>query len=233
MSALPAAVAAAEDAPAPLPLSPGRDALRVALAAVRVAQGHFDEVDRPVQALNKIIAAAGAAERELAEHQAERQQRLGAWLVDGGGERPGVSHTEVRAEREAKTARTDAAAAEKALPPLLAPRMAALAALNMASAQRDAALCSAAVDAAGEVVEAELKPAIEAVLRVEVRIQALRHALWMAGNRASGSIPVAPGAAGRIVEMIVAAKREVGVERDNAAGEEFLNRLCADPTAKL
>jgi hypothetical protein len=45
--------------------------------------------------------------------------------------------------------------------------------------------------------------------------------------------PTAPGVAGRIVKMIVAARRKVGVERDDAGGEAFLNRLGADPTAKL
>jgi hypothetical protein len=103
------------------------------------------------------------------------------------------------------------------------------AALNAASAQRDAALCQAAVDVAAEAIEAELKPAIEAMLRVEVRVQALRHALWLAGNRAAGSIPSAPGAAGRIVDLIVAVKREARVERDNAVGEAFLNALGLDP----
>jgi phosphopantothenate synthetase len=151
-SALKVATIAAEE---PTPLSPGRDALRVARAAVRAAQAAFEEADRPVQAL------------------------------------------------------------------------------NAASAQRDAALCSAAVEAAAEVIEAELRPTIEAMLRVEVRILAVRHALWMAGNRASGSIPAAPGAAGRIVDMIVVARREAGVERDDAGGEAFLNELGRDPAAKL
>jgi hypothetical protein len=218
----------------PAPLSPGRDALRVALDAVRAAQRDFEQADRPVQALNAVIAAAAGADRTLAEHQAKRQRLIGEWLVTGCiGERPVADHAERAAEARAREARQDAAAAEAALPGVFAPRQAALAALNAASAQRDACLCAAAIDAGAEVIEAELAPAIEAMLRIEVRVQAVRHALWLAGNRASGSIPTAPGAAGRIVEMIVAAKQHAGVERDDAAGEAFLNRLGADPMARL
>jgi hypothetical protein len=77
-----------------------------------------------------------------------------------------------------------------------------------------------------------LAPAIEAVLRAEVPLRSLERALWLC-RQGSNSIPSAAGAAGRIVEMIEAAKREAGVEHDYAAGDGFLNRLGADPTAKL
>jgi hypothetical protein len=216
------------------PLSPGREALRVALAEVRAAQQTFAEADRPVQALNGVAARAVEAETALAALQAERQQRVGDWLIGGAlGERPAASHDEVKAERAAKTARTDADAAEKALPAVLAPRNAVLASLTAAAFQRDAGLVAATLDAAREVVEAELKPKIEAMLRVEARLLGLRHALFMRANAASGAIPAAGGAAGDVLDMIRAAKAEVGVERADKAGEEFLNRLGADPTAKL
>jgi hypothetical protein len=39
-------------AEAPPSLSPGREALRQAIAAVRAVQAAFDEADRPVQACN-------------------------------------------------------------------------------------------------------------------------------------------------------------------------------------
>jgi hypothetical protein len=230
MSALPAV---AEDL-SPPPLSPGREVLRQALTALRQAQQAFDEADRPARTLNGVIAEAARVELALFELQAERQRLLGEWLATGRvGERPAQSKDEVKAEHDAKRARADAAAAELALPAILAPRQAALAELNRASTQRDAALVEAAVDAAREAIEDRLRPAIEAMLRVEVPIEALRHAVFAAGNRATARISTAPGAAGRIAELVAAAKREVGVERDNAVGERFLDRLLNDPAAKL
>jgi hypothetical protein len=227
-------VVAAPEPPLPLSLSPGREALAVANAAVKAAQQAFDEADKPVAALQAVVARAQQAEATLAELQAERQRRVGDWLVSGAfGERPAISHIELKAEKAVKTARSDADAAEKALPAVLGPRNAALAALNAAVAQRAHALVCAALDAAREVVEAELVPAIEGVLLVERRLLGLRHALFLAANRASGAIPAAGGAVGAIVDMIRAAKNEVGIQQDNAGGEAFLNALGADPQAKL
>jgi hypothetical protein len=139
----------------------------------------------------------------------------------------------VQAERVAKTARADADAAEKTPPAVLAPRNAALAMVTAAAAQRDACLIAAALDAVREVLEAELKPKIEEMLRVEARLLGLRHALFMRANAASGAIPAAGGAVGETIDMSRAAQSEVGVEQANAAGEEFLNALGADPTARL
>jgi hypothetical protein len=228
------AAASPSQAPETPPLSPAREALADAIAAVTAAQQAFDEADRPVRALQAVITSAAEAEVELARLQAERQERLGVWLAGGSvGERPAQSKDEMKAEHDAKRARADAAAAELALPAILAPRQAALAELNRASTQRDAALCEAAVDAARQAIEDRLKPAILEMLRCELPIEALRHAVFAAGQRATAPISTAPGAAGRIVEIVRAAKREIGVERDNAAGERFLDRLLSDPAAKL
>jgi hypothetical protein len=233
MSALPATAVAAEGHPTP-PLSPGREALRQGNAAFRAAQAALEEADRPVRAAQGVIAEAVRAEAERDVHRAAHQQRVWDWHLGGCvGERPAPTHEQVCAERAAETARADADAAEKALPAYLASRAAALAALNAAAAQRDACLVAAALDAVREVVDAELRPAIEAVLLVERRPLGLRHALFLRANAASGAIPAAGGAVGAIIDLIRAAKSEVGVEQDNAGGEEFLNRLAADPAAKL
>jgi hypothetical protein len=233
MSALPAAAVAAEGRPAP-PLSPGREALRVALAEVRAAEERFGELDQPVRALQAVIAEADQAEVVAAGHQAEHQQRVGAWLAGGAiGERPAPTHEQVRAERAAKVARGNADAAEKMLPEFLAPRNAALAVVNATAVERDACLVAAAVDAAAEVVESELKPKIEAMLQIEARLLGLRHALFLRANAASGAIPAAGGAGGAIIDLIRAAQAAVGVEQANAAGAAFLNALAGDPTAKL
>jgi hypothetical protein len=99
-------------------------------AAVRAAQAAFDEADRPVRTLQAVVARAQQAEAELAELQASRQREVGAWLASGSfGERPAISHAELKAEKTVKTARADADAAARALPAVLAPRNAALAAL--------------------------------------------------------------------------------------------------------
>jgi hypothetical protein len=98
--------------------------------------------------------------------------------------------------------------------------------------QQHTALYEAAVDAAAEWVAEKLIPAIETVLRAEVPLRSLERALWLRGQ-GSHSIPSAAGAAGRIGQTIAAAKREAGVEHDYAAGDGFLNRLGADPAAKL
>jgi hypothetical protein len=73
MSALPATVAVAEDPPSAPPLSPGRDALQGAIAALRAAEAAFDEADRPVQVVNGAAARPAEAEAELAALHAEWQ----------------------------------------------------------------------------------------------------------------------------------------------------------------
>jgi hypothetical protein len=216
-----------------LPLSPGRQALADAIAAVQAAQAALAEAERPCEVLHAPIAGPDRAEAELAAFQAERQRQIGAWLAGGQqGERPAPSKDETRAEHVARRARADAEAAELALPPLLARRQAALGALNAQSAQQQAASCEAAVDAAREWVDAKLRPAIETTSRAEVPLRSLQRALWLRGQ-GGNSIPSAAGAAGRIVQMIEAAKREAGVEHDYAAGDDLLNRLVRDPTATL
>jgi hypothetical protein len=213
--------------------SPGRQALADAIAAVAQAQAAFAEADRPVQAANEDVARSAEANRKLAELRAARERMIDEWAATGRlGDRPKKDFAEQAAEAAAADAQIEAESAERRLPAALPRRQASLQVLNAASAQQQAALCEAAVDAAAEWVAAKLTPAIEAVLRAEVPLESLRRALWLRGQ-GGNPIPSAAGAAGRIVEMITAAKRDAGVEHDYAAGDEFLNRLAADPAGRL
>jgi hypothetical protein len=107
LSALPA-VAAPE-------LSPPRAELQRAIAAVGEAQAKFEKADRPVQALQKVIADADKARAEHAALRADRQRRISKWLIEGQqGERP-AAEEEARVEHMVRLARAEAEAAELAL----------------------------------------------------------------------------------------------------------------------
>ena len=96
-----------------------------------------------------------------------------------------------------------------------------MAQLDVAVAEAERAICE------------EYLPAITATLKIEARLGGLKKALFEMANRARNPVPAASTAAGRIGELLAAAKREPAVPCNEAPGRAFLERLGTDPSAVL
>jgi hypothetical protein len=226
MSALTALPSIAE----PL-LAPARLALQVAIRRLKAAQAAFAAADQPVQRLNAVVARAQQAETALAEVRAKsgQQKLIADWIETGCvGERPVADHAEQAAKAAAANLQIEAAAAAERLPAAIERRRDPAAAMAAASGHHREMIAEAAVQAAREVVDGELVPAIEAVLWIEARLEGLRNALV-----SDTTLPNRGSCAGRIQNLIADGKREPSARRDDEAGRDFLNRLGADPAARL
>jgi hypothetical protein len=213
----------------PQPLAPAREALRVAIARVGTAQANLEAFERPVRALEEVIHAADRAEAELAEALVERERAIGAWLAAGQqGPRPALAEDEQALAARAREAREDAEAAKRALPGSIALRSQAAAALAQASERHREMIAEAAIQAARELVDDQLVPAVEGVLRIEARLAGLRLILTT-----DSTLPNGGSCAARVGDLIRAGKGRPAVARDDAGGRRFLDQLGHDPAARL
>jgi len=212
-------------------LSPARDALRQAITAVRAARLDFETSAEPHRRLEAIRAEAARLDEQLAGHAAEHDRRLGAWLARPEGERPSPAAVTVGLRQRRNEIAENWRAAQTALPEIERLMSAASARMVEAARRLDQAVVIAAVDIAHQTIEAELVPALRAVLAVEARLQGLRPSLFAIANRSQSPVPAASGAAGRIAELIRAAKNEVTAPRDDEAGRQLLAALLRDPAA--
>jgi hypothetical protein len=207
-------------------LSVARQTLAEAIGDVRAAQDVLDQAARPVAALEAALEAARQAEAELARLRDERELATGDWLAGGQqGERPVPSTDELRAEDLVKRARADAGAADRVLAAAQQRYQTAASTVNAAGARRDQLVAVCAAEAAGDVVRAELVPAIAAVLKIEARLEGLRSALFSIGTSSAGN------AAETIGNLLRAAKSDAALARDDRVGKALLNALGADPSA--
>jgi hypothetical protein len=245
MSALPVSVAvgdyrqtvAMSSTPSPVAeapplLSPARQGLADAIAALRAARDHFDRERGPAEALEQVIAAADRAEAELTRLQAERMRLVGARLLDGQrGERPSAGKDESRAEHVARRARADAEAAQTVLSAASERRQAAQQVLAAASLRHRDVICAAAAEAALALAPS-LAEALCAGLRIQEAMETVARALQAESQ--AGRLPMSPAgnAAELIHDAIRAVKRNAAVPRDDAAGARFINRLALDAEAE-
>ncbi|HTV44847.1 MAG TPA: hypothetical protein VMF05_05990 [Stellaceae bacterium] len=125
----------------------------------------------------------------------------------------------------------DRSAAETALPAAQARSHEAALRLAAAARQRAEVLPAAAADAALSIIPA-LRAAVARVLRIQAIIAGTELALREAGQR-----PGAPSSfmhhSMEIANAIRAARQEVVVSADVAAGRQLLDRLVNDPAAAL
>jgi hypothetical protein len=216
------------------PQSPAREALAGAIRSLAAASAELERASKPADRLQNLIAAHDRAVRALAEAREADTAELGAWLAEGrDGDRPGMSDATREAERAVRELEVDAAAARLALPAKATERAQAHAQLMTAQHHRDECLAVAAHDAARDVVNTELKAALEDVLRVEVKLRGLMVALGEAANRSQAPIPVAGGIAAQIGDEIAAARRDAAIARDDVYGRTFFDKLASDPEARL
>jgi hypothetical protein len=203
----------------PSPLSPAREALRCAIAAFEKARTLVEERQRPVARGAALAEAADRAEAEYARLRDDRELLTGEALL-AGGERPAPSNAEQSAKRVAEAARADAAAAARALPPMVEARNEAITALQRASGDREMGIGAVLADEVAAALLGELAEAISRSLQVEVRLRAICSTLR---EHTMG------GLAERVEAGIRRVKAEAGVQHRPEWARQYWAGLAADP----
>jgi hypothetical protein len=213
------------DPDAAVTLSPARERLRTAIAALASAQRDMEDATVPVRRLDAVLGEAERLKRELACAHDEDQAALGRWIAQGGvGDRPQPSATTVAADVSLGGMAPEVRAVASALPAARAAQEAATWQVRLAVAERDAALHVVAVEAAAAAA-GELTEALNRALRVEAKIHSVREAL---GAHTTG-LP----ASEKINTALRHAKAAAGVPRNADAGRRLLDLLAYDPAATL
>ncbi len=213
-----------KDADAAVELSPARDRLRTAIAALTSAQRDLEDATAPVRRLDAVLGEAERLKRELACARDEDQAALGRWIAQGGGDRPQPSAATVAADASLGELASEVRAVASALPAARAAQEAAAERVRLAAAERDAALHAVTVEAA-TFAAGELTEALNRALAVEAKILSLREALSAQTNGLA--------AAEKISAALRQAKAAAGVPRSADVGRRLLELLSHDSTAAL
>ena len=213
-----------KDADAAVELSPARDRLRTAIAALTSAQRDLEDATAPVRRLDAVLGEAERLKRELACARDEDQAALGRWIAQGGGDRPQPSAATVAADASLGELASEVRAVASALPAARAAQEAAAERVRLAAAERDAALHAVTVEAA-TFAAGELTEALNRALAVEAKILSLREALSAQTNGLA--------AAEKISAALRQAKAAAGVPRSADVGRRLLELLTHDSTAAL
>ena len=214
-----------KDADAAVELSPARDRLRTAIAALTSAQRDLEDATAPVRRLDAVLGEAERLKRELACARDEDQAALGRWIAQGGGgDRPQPSAATVAADASLGELAPEVRAVASALPAARAAQEAAAERVRLAAAERDAALHAVTVEAA-TFAAGELTEALNRALAVEAKILSLREALSAQTNGLA--------AAEKISAALRQAKAAAGVPRNADVGRRLLELLSHDSTAAL
>jgi hypothetical protein len=214
-------------------LSEPRAALARAIRDLDAANAALADARRPLRELEALAAAAAAKSALAASLLAEHEQAVGSWLLAPEGARPARTIESSAAECGAANLAGDLKAAERASGLRRDAYRFAADGVARARDRRDEAMTAAAVDAARTTIEAELKPAIAKVLKIEARLRGVMTALIELGNRQQAPVRSGPGVAGVIADLIKSAKADVAVARDDDGGRHFLDRLAGDPEVLL
>jgi hypothetical protein len=221
----PTLLARSASADASVALSPARDRLGQAIAALALAQGNLEGATAPVRRLDAVLAESERLNRELACLQCEDEAELGRWIAEGSfGTRPQPSTETVAVNASLVALSPEVRAVSSALPAARAAQEAAAERVRLAAAERDAALDAVAVEAAA-LAAGELTEMLNRVLTVEARIHSLREAL--------GVRPGGLAASEKITRTVRQARAAAGVPRNSDAGWRLLDALALDPAATL
>jgi hypothetical protein len=213
--------------PEPPLLSPARDRLRHALAALDAAQRQSEDRTRPLQRLDQVSSEAAELERELPRLQCEDEALLGEWIAQGSiGPRPEPSAATVATKARLAELAPDLRGADAARPAARAMQQSGFALVAEAATERDLALSAVALEAA-EPVAGELTTALNSALALEARLLSLRDELRAHPDNGNGA------SADAIDVLIRAAKAAAGVPRNSEAGRRLLDALARDPSAVL
>lgn len=220
---------------APPPLSPNREALRSAIAALAAGQAEVERRAAPLRRLHEAISRADQAEAEARSLRDAHGRMVAEWIAGGCDDaRPQPSPALVEAERRAAVAAGDAAAARSALAEAERAYTTAATALRPLQSERDIAAGTAAIDAARRLA-AELTRRLEAALAIEAQIQSVADELQRRGDAAPMGAPEKRllGCAAMIRDVATAARRAAGVPVDGETGRRLLDRLANDAEAEV
>jgi hypothetical protein len=212
--------------------SPARARLALAIAELARAGSELAEAQEPALRLGAVIAEAARREAEIATLRAADESRLGAWLAESGADpRPEPDPARIAAEERRAALAADVIAAGSALPGAERSFQHCAERVRESQRRRDAALCSAAVDAARSFAE-RYRAALTAALEHEGALRGLREELLARGNRSEPE-PGAIDAAARIGELIADTKRGAAVHCNPETARRLLAALLSDPDASF
>ncbi|HTV45833.1 MAG TPA: hypothetical protein VMF05_10985 [Stellaceae bacterium] len=213
-------------------LSAARAELAAAIGELENAGAELAAAQARATRLAAVAAEWARHETELAALQTADQERLGAWLADdGGAPRPEPTPAVVAAEQRREPLQRELAAAHLALPEAEQSFRHHAARVRALQSRRDAAVCTAAVEAARHYAMA-YRAALLVALEHEAVLHGLRSELMARGDRADDA-PGAASAAARIGELIAQTKRTAAVRHNPQPGRTLLAALASDPRAAL
>jgi hypothetical protein len=208
-------------------LSPARQRLRDAVAALDRAQCEAEDSTKPLRRLDQVTAEVAELEHEIARLQSEDSATLGRWIAEGSiGPRPGPSASTVATEQRLTELQPAVRAVASALPAAQEAHRQSPAHLHGAAAERSLAIADVAVEASA-VVAGELTAALNVALAAEAKLLGLCNELRARPDNGNGS------AAEKIAALIKRAKAAAGVPRDPESGRALLGALAHNPSAEL
>ena len=161
----------------PPALSPARDRLRQALTIEAVAGREAAAFGDKIGRLQAVLASEDEAMRRTAECRELGRKRLGDWLADPVGPRPGPSAETDPAETNQLSFAVDAAAAQATLSSIEAQQRDVIRRREQATQDKVIAVADVILDEFVVELLTELRRKIEAALSTEARLRGLIAAL--------------------------------------------------------
>jgi hypothetical protein len=218
---------AARDA-APDSLTPARDRLRQAIAAVDCARRETEAAAEQVHRLTDVIGEHDRFQAELRELYTRDQAARGEWIAGGrNGADPANPADTARLNDRIVAMGDELAAAKATVPGKERAHRQAISRLQAAQAERGAAIAEVAVEICTELA-GELTGHLNTALTVEATIRSVLEALNERAGRGDPGIGPAPE---RILSIIRQAREQAGVTRDSESGRRLLDALATDPGA--
>jgi hypothetical protein len=208
--------------------SPARAALAKATARLDAANAALAAASEPVNRLFAVESRAVEIETRCKALAKAHSDALAAWIVDGAeGERPSPSPEQLAAEIELAQVAADVIAARKAMPVAQAAAQRCAEEVRAAAHDRDAALFTAAVEAAHCFFAGRYRTVLAEMLAHEDRLRGLE--LVLRGHQH----PVAISAGGAVSDLLRNIGHALQVKPDPEPARRLLAALTRDPDATL
>jgi len=212
-------------------LSPARQALADAIAAVAAANAEVERATAPLRRLEGLLSEQGQLEARLAGYREEHDRAVGAWRAGGcAGERPRPDPRSLGVEQRLDEIGRDVPGVRSVHAEHQEAQRAAQAKLVAAVAHRQRCIYACLRDAARPAFAA-LRAAIARAVTVEATTLAGLVAVLQ--QRVAQGDTEPGGELEWLINEIKAVRGSIAVPRDEDRARRLLDRLATDPTAEL
>jgi hypothetical protein len=191
-----------------------------------VAQREAGALGDKIGRLQAVLSDETAAMARTAECRTADTKRLGDWLADPVGPRPGPSAETSAAEDAQLALAPDSAAARSALPGIEATQRGAIQRREKASADKSLAAAEVLAGEIAPILLSELKSRLEAALQVEAKLRAL---VGLFRSQQTGVM----GFAEPVENAINSVRRSAGVRHEGEWAAAYWEALLTDPAHGL